>query len=133
MNRTGSQKSSFFKRSSNKSQNKVSSEEEEKDKSIGSFVNSDDETFKPKDNRSKFDLEYHDFINSDFDLRKTYEDNTLNILNNLQREIISHPVEHQTFGNVYSKPDSKRNRTKTLFIDIGDTLMSVGLFQVDGQ
>jgi hypothetical protein len=60
----------------------VESEEEEKDKSMGSFENSDDEVPK-KDGRSQFNLEYHDFINSDFDLRKTYEDNTLNILNNL--------------------------------------------------
>ena len=67
-------------------------------------------------------------MNSDFDTRKTYEDQMLKILNDYQRQILKNPTGAENFRTEFAKPAHLADKKKTLFIDLDDTLVKVSLY-----
>lgn len=67
-------------------------------------------------------------MNTDFDIRKNYEEVILRILNFYQRSPQKHPTDSDDLPMRYRKSTDDQ-RKKTLFLDMDDLLISVSLFQ----
>lgn len=73
---------------------------------------------------------YDYLINHDFDIKKAFEDNVLNILNNYLNLPCTYPQGYEDFDVRYRKVSDK---CKTVFVDIDETLLFLNLFPADGK
>jgi hypothetical protein len=86
---------------------------------LKSFQNSSTECYVPR--------EYCDMIKRDFDLWKTFEDNVLLIINEHSRMRIVDPSDSMNYKNLFPKLSDEMEKKRSLFLDIGDSMVYVNL------